>query len=43
FLQATPLIKDKSSLTKPFRQPLLAKNLSLHINASKPVLTLGGH
>ncbi|CAG8608938.1 22905_t:CDS:2, partial [Cetraspora pellucida] len=38
---ATPLIKDKSSLTKPFCQLLSAKNLPLHINASKPVLTLG--
>ncbi|CAG8818140.1 13936_t:CDS:2, partial [Racocetra persica] len=41
FLQATPPIKDKSSLTKPFRQPLSTKNLPLYINTSKPVLTLG--
>ncbi|CAG8478264.1 11454_t:CDS:2 [Racocetra fulgida] len=41
-LQAIPPIKDKSSLTKPFCQPLSTKNLPLHINASKPVLTLGG-
>ncbi|RIB20177.1 hypothetical protein C2G38_2179973 [Gigaspora rosea] len=40
----SPLIKNTgTSVTKPFRQPLLAKEIALHNNATKPTLTPGGH
>ncbi|CAG8723645.1 17140_t:CDS:2, partial [Racocetra fulgida] len=32
---------DGHSVTKPFRPPLLTKKLLLHINATKPIPTLG--